>query len=204
MSKKPSTLANMLLALVVIAVVAAAALAGVYVLTKEPIENEKQKTVQKAMSDVLPNFDSGKGKIVSEKVAAREGDKNEVTVNLAYNADNTLFGAAVETYTDKAFSGTFTIMVGFDAEGTIIGTSVIKAAETPGLGDKIKTPEFSGQFAAKNMNPKSMGFNISVTKDEGEVDAITAATISSRAYCDAVNRAAEGYDKVLKKKGVIK
>ena len=95
-------------------------------------------------------------------------------------------------------------MVGFDAAGTIIGTSVIKASETPGLGDKIKTEEFSGQFAKKNINPKAAKFEIMVSKDGGEVDAITAATISSRAYCDAVNRAAKGYDMVLKKKGVVK
>ena len=204
MSKRTSTLANMLLALVVIAVVAAGALAGVYALTKDPIEQEKQKTVQKAMNDVLPKFDSKNGKIETVNVTAKQGDKQDVTVNLAYNADGSLFGAAVETYTDKAFSGTFTIMVGFDAEGTIIGTSVIKASETPGLGDKIKTEEFSGQFAKKNMNPKAAKFDIMVSKDGGEVDAITAATISSRAFCDAVNRAAKGYDEVLKKKGVTK
>jgi len=203
MSKKTSTLPNMLLALTVIAVVAAAALACVYALTKEPIEQEKQKTEQKAMNDVLPNFDSKKGKIEEVKVTCPD-DKQEVTVYLAYNADSSLFGAAVKTYTDKAFSGTFTIMVGFDAEGTIIGTSVIEASETPGLGDKIKTEEFSGQFASKKINPRSTDYGISVKKDGGDVDAITAATISSRAYCDAVNRAAEGYDLVLKKKGVIK
>lgn len=206
MSKKASTLPNMLLALVVIAVVAAGALAAVYALTKDPIEEQQKKIVEEAIVNVLPGFDNQKGKIETEKLIARDGDKQEVTVNLASNADGTIFGAAVETYTDKAFGGMFTIMVGFDAEGNVLGTSVIKAAETPGLGDKIKSDEFAGQFknTDKKINPKGSNFDIRVKKDGGEVDAITAATISSRAFCDAVNRAAKGYDKVLKKKGVTK
>lgn len=206
MSKKASTLPNMLLALVVIAVVAAGALAAVYALTKDPIEVQQKKIVEEAIVNVLPGFDNQKGKIETEALIAREGDKQEVTVNLACNADGTVFGAAVETYTDRAFDGKFTIMVGFDAEGNVIGTSVIKASETPGLGDKIKSDEFAGQFKNKDkkINPKSSNFDIKVKKDGGEVDAITAATISSRAFCDAVNRAAEGYDKVLKQKGVTK
>lgn len=200
MSKKQSTLANMLLSLTVIAVVAAAALGGVYALTKGSIDKVQADKTQKAMQDVLPNF---KGDIESIDVTAREKDKNPVKVNLAYNKDKSLFGAAVETYTDKAFGGTFTIMVGFDSEGTIIGTSVINAAETPGLGDKIKTEKFNGQFAEKKLNPqKAKDGELKVTKEGGEVDAITAATISSRAFCDAVNRASEAYNKVLKQKGL--
>lgn len=199
MSKKPSTLVNMLLALAVIAVVAAGALAGVYVLTKDAIDKEQQKKSQTAMEQVLPKF---QGTTEAVPVQARQGDKNDVTVNLAYNNDGSLFGAAVETYTDKAFGGSFTIMVGFDAEGTIIGTAVVKAAETPGLGDKIKTEKFNGQFAKKQLRPWDVDGGLSVTKDGGQVDAITAATISSRAFCDAVNRAAEAYQKVLNQKGV--
>lgn len=191
----------MLLALTVIAVVAAAALAAVYVVTKPAIEQQQQEKIQKAMMEVLPGF---KGKTESVKLLANQDDKSEVTVNLAYNADGSLFGAAVETYTDKAFSGSFTVMVGLDANGTIIGTSVINAAETPGLGDNIKSPAFSGQFAKNKMNPKNSDFDLKVKKDGGEVDAITAATISSRAYCDAINRAAKAYDTVLKQKGAAK
>ena len=214
MSKKASTLPNMLLALVVIAVVAAGALAAVYAVTKGPIEEQQQNKVKEAIVKVLPGFDNQKGNknIVHDTVTAIDGDKHDVIVHCAYINDTTLFGAAVETYTDKAFGGEFTIMVGFDAEGNVIGTSVIKAAETPGLGDKIKSDEFAGQFDVTNkskynnkLNPRSFGEKgLTVKKDGGEVDAITAATISSRAFCDAVNRAAKGYDKILEKKGVSK
>ncbi len=191
----------MLLALAVIAVIASGALAAVYVLTKGSIDQVNEEKTQTAMTNVLPNFDGTTEKI---EIQARESDKTPVIVNLAYNKDGSLFGAAVETYTDKAFGGTFTIMVGFDTTGVIIGTAVIKAAETPGLGDKIKTEKFSGQFVEKKLRPWDAP--LAVTKDQGQVDAITAATISSRAYCDAVNRAAEAYKKVLdqKKKGATK
>lgn len=191
----------MLLALAVIAVIASGALAAVYVLTKGSIDQVNEEKTQMAMTNVLPNFDGTTEKV---EIQARESDKTPVIVNLAYNKDGSPFGAAVETYTDKAFGGTFTIMVGFDTTGVIIGTAVIKAAETPGLGDKIKTEKFSGQFVEKKLRPWDAP--LAVTKDQGQVDAITAATISSRAYCDAVNRAAEAYKKVLdqKKKGATK
>ena len=189
MSKKESTLTNMILSLVLIAALAAAALAGVYLLTKDSIDNVQKEKKQSALNAVLPGFD---GQIFPVPTTV-PGDKEPVTVNVAVNKDNTLFGAAVETYTNKAFGGTFTLMVGFDADGNILGTEVIKAAETPGLGDKINKNKsnFAEQFVS--MNPAASDFDLKVKKDGGEVDAITAATISSRAYCDAVNRAAKCY-----------
>ena len=96
-------------------------------------------------------------------------------------------GTAVKTYTTLGFSGKFWIMVGVDAEGKIYNTAVVEHFETPGLGDKMdeSKSKFPLQFIGKDPNV----FAISVKKDGGEVDAITAATISSRAFCDAVNRA---------------
>ena len=198
MSKKESTLTNMILSLTLIAVLAAAALAGVYLLTKESIDNVQVAKKQSALNAVLPGFD---GTIVPLPSLTLENEKDPVTVNVAVNKDNTLYGAAVETYTNKAFGGTFTLMVGFDADGNILGTEVIKAAETPGLGDKINKNKsnFAEQFVS--MNPASVDYDLKVKKDGGEVDAITAATISSRAYCDAVNRAAKAFY-AAKKSGI--
>ena len=180
----------MIVSLALIAVLAAAALAGVYLLTKDSIDNVQAQKKQSALNAVLPGFD---GAIVPVPTTV-PGDKDPVTVNVAVNNDNTLFGAAVETYTNKAFGGTFTLMVGFDADGNILGTEVIKAAETPGLGDKKNKSNFAEQFVS--MNPSAANFELKVKKDGGEVDAITAATISSRAYCDAVNRAAVAFQGV--------
>lgn len=188
----------MILSLTLIAVLAAAALAGVYLLTKEAIDNVQVAKKQSALNAVLPGFD---GTIVPLPSLTLENEKDPVTVNVAVNKDNTLYGAAVETYTNKAFGGTFTLMVGFDADGNILGTEVIKAAETPGLGDKINKNKsnFAEQFVS--MNPASVDYDLKVKKDGGEVDAITAATISSRAYCDAVNRAAKAFY-AAKKSGI--
>jgi len=76
-------------------------------------------------------------------------------------------------------------MAGFMPDGTIAGISVLDHKETPGLGTKMTEPGFKGQFTGKNPGE----FMLKVKKDGGQVDAITAATISSRAFCDAVQRA---------------
>jgi electron transport complex protein RnfG len=76
-------------------------------------------------------------------------------------------------------------MAGFKPDGTIINISVLQQKETPGLGTKISDPGFKDQFMEKN----PADFQLKVIKDGGQVDAITAATISSRAFCDAIERA---------------
>ena len=190
MAKKESTLLQLVLTLTLIAVTAGIALAAVYTLTKGPIEQSQQKKKNEAINQVLPNF-QGELKRCSYLV---EGDKDSVVLYMAYQNDGKLFGAAVETYTNKAFSGRFDIMVGLDAEGKVLGTSVLKHSETPGLGAKITDTgsNFIKQFEGKN----PAATPLKVKKDGGEVDAITAATISSRAFCDAVNRAATAFKKV--------
>lgn len=206
MSKKQSTLFNMILSLALIAVVAAGALAAVYLVTKPSIDEQKSAKKAAALEKVLPGFDLKKNGTEEVAVPVRN-DKDTtkmdtVRVYMARQADGQLFGAAVESFTNKAFSGSFTIMVGFDNEGNILGSEVIAAAETPGLGDKIKD-EGNGSFRSQfpKMNPSQSNFELKVKKDGGEVDAITAATISSRAYCDAVNRAAKAYAQAIEMKG---
>ncbi len=189
MGKKESSLFQLIISLTLITFVAAAALSVVYVLTKTPIEQSQQKKKNDAIAKVLPNFN---GEIKEQKVLL-EGDKDSVTLYVAYES-NVLYGVAIETYTDKAFSGTFSIMVGFDADGNIIGTEVIQANETPGLGDKIDKNKSDFPLQFKGKNPKN--FNLKVKKDGGDVDAITAATISSRAFADAIQRAYHSFLKL--------
>jgi electron transport complex protein RnfG len=81
-------------------------------------------------------------------------------------------------------------MVGILADGTLKNISVLQHAETPGLGSKMSEPAFKDQFNDKRAD----SFNFKVKKDGGDVDAITAATISSRAFCDAVNRALSTFE----------
>ncbi len=184
MANKPeSTFINMVVRLLVIVAVSGAILGAVYVQTFDTIAAAKQAKLEAAIGKVVPQFDT----LNIYKVKPATG-KDSITFYQAFNAGEKV-GTAVATYTEKGFSGVFKIMVGFDTEGAIINTAVLEHKETPGLGDKmdIKKSDWSTQFNGKN----PANYKLSVTKDKGDVDAITAATISSRAFCDAVDRAYE-------------
>jgi electron transport complex protein RnfG len=194
MAKQENSIFQLILSLAGITVVAAILLAAGYMVTKEPIEKMKIEKNNAAKIAVLPGFNTETGTLTELNIFSEELN-DSLTVTLAY-MDNLLFGAAIATYTNKAFSGRFNIMVGFDKEGRVLNTEVLGHQETPGLGDKIdkKKSAFPLQFAGKNPNIKPLV----VKKDGGEVDAITAATISSRAFCDAVNNASKVFQKALK------
>jgi len=185
---KESSFKNMVLTLLVISFFAAAALAGVYLVTLAPIGAAKAAKINEAIQKVVPTFDNNPGEEVYKM--AVDGD----TLRL-YPArkGGKLVGTAIETFTNKGFAGHFTLMVGLLPDGTIKSVEVLAHKETPGLGDKMEKSKsnFSVQFEGKN--PKT--FKMMVKKDGGDVDAITASTITSRAFTDAVNRAYEAYMK---------
>ncbi len=182
MAKKESTLWQLVLSLTTITALAAVALTVVYSLTKEPIKAIEIEKNNKAKMDVLPGFDLNKGKFVDTKVKL-EAIEDSIAMTLAYQ-DNVLFGAAVQTFTNMAFSGRFDIMVGFDIDGNILETAVLSHKETPGLGDKIDKSKSDFPLQFIGLNPATD--QLVVTKDGGPIDAITASTITSRAFCDAI------------------
>ncbi len=186
-SKKESNFVNMVLALVMVSVVAALALGSVYMLTKKPIALAQKRKQEAAIKAVLPAFDHVKG------VKVPDADGNDSLLFNVATKDGKLVGIAVNTYTDKGFGGKIKAMIGFLPNGTIYNTSILELKETPGLGTKLQKSksDFPNQFKGKN--PKT--FQLKVTKDGGDVDAITAATISSRAFCDAVQRAYDTFEK---------
>ncbi len=186
---KNDSIWRLVIVLTCISLLAALALTGVYALTKGPIEQGQKEKKEKALQAVLPDYE---GTVIDTVIV--DGDNEEIPVHLAIGKDGELCGAGIETYTKKAFAGRFDLMVGFDADGAIVNTEVLKAGETPGLGDKINKDksEFAMQF--NHQNPAD--FKLVVKKDGGDVDAITAATISSRAYCDAVQRAYDVFMKI--------
>ncbi|MFC2115531.1 RnfABCDGE type electron transport complex subunit G [Bacteroidota bacterium] len=192
MAKKESTFTNMVLTLFLVTLIASTALALVYEVTKGPIAEAKRIKKMNAISEVVPEFDNDPGSEM-KKLGL---DKDTLYFYHARMGDE-LSGIAVESFTNLGFSGLVRIMVGFLPDGSIHDISVLEHAETPGLGDKIiKSKSFdkntglswSSQFKGKN--PEH--FILKVKKDDGEVDAITAATITSRAFCDAVQRAYNG------------
>ena len=181
---KESTFINMSVTLFAVCLIASAVLGGVYAVTKAPIEAAQLAKINGAIGGVVPAFDN-----------APSDDKFEVEVNgkksVVYPAKNggEIVGYAIEASTSIGFGGNITLMVGFTPDGAIVKTSVISHAETPGLGAKITESEshFVTQFEGKN--PADPNFKLSVKKDGGSVDAITASTITSRAFCDAVSTA---------------
>lgn len=188
MAKLESSFKNMVLVLTTITVVATVALSSVYSLTKEPIAASKKAKKENAIKEVLP---SGV-KIKQTDTIYIEGIIEPFLVYKAYSG-NEFIGVAVQSFSKNGFNGEIKIMVGFDKEGNIINYSVLDQKETPGLGDKMGT-----WFKTEKGNQNIRGLNgtknnLTVTKDGGEVDAITAATISSRAFLESIRYAYIAY-----------
>lgn len=173
-----STLINMVAVLFTITLIASAGVGAVNMITVEPIAAAKAAATEAALGVVLPAFD----KTESEELTI---DEMPIVVYTATNAGQTV-GYAVETMTKSGFSGVVKLMVGFLPDGTINNVNVLQQAETPGLGTKMCD---EGNPLLAGVQGKEGTATFRVKKDGGEVDALTAATISSRAYLDAVNRA---------------
>lgn len=185
--KKESTLINMLLALFVITAVSGGVLGLVYGFTKDTIAEVDMKKNQKAIQEVLPL--EGNVTYQADTMSfTYEGVASQFPCNLAYDDNGNFKGAAIKT-SEGGFGGKIDLMVGILADGTIKGTSVLSHSETPGLGANM-TGKFKDQFIDKN--PAS--FTLKVKKDGGDVDAITAATITSRAFSKAVDKAYQAFE----------
>lgn len=196
MAKRESTFTNMVVTLILVTGIAAAALGFVYDFTKEPIEAAKLKAQTEAITQVLPEFDELGD---SYKILTDEGG-DSLEIFPAYKGGE-LVGTAIKTYTKEGFSGLISVMAGVDKDGNFSGYSILEHAETPGLGSKMD-PWFKTEKGNQNVigkNPETTDFH--VTKDGGQIDAITASTISSRAFLDAMRRAYEAYKKDDKTSG---
>lgn len=181
-----STLKNMTAVLFGITLVASAGVGVVNRITEEPIAKAKEAATIAALNEVLPAFDE-------TTTEALTIDELPITVYTATKGDE-VAGYAVETMTKKGFGGNVRLMVGFTPAGEVINVNVLEQSETPGLGTKMADEGNPLITSFKGKNPADM--NMAVKKDGGDVDALTAATISSRAYVDAVNRAWEAYKNV--------
>lgn len=180
--KAKSTLFNMLLSLTLIALVAAAALAFVNKITKDPIALAQQKKKEAAIKAVLPPFETIKEVIIDND-----------TLTTAFDAEGRVVGMAVGAASEKGFGGRLGLMVGFDTTGAISGYQVLETAETPGLGAKAGTwfqKDGKGCIIGKNAAD-----GLKVKKDGGDVDAISGSTITSRAFCEAINNAYNTFQK---------
>lgn len=157
--------------LCVICVVCALLLGVVNNLTKDRIAEAKGGKNNSAMAEVLPYS----GKYVQVEYAGSDS-----SVDAVYEAEGT--GYVVQVSPSGSFSGTRTIMVGVNSDGTVAGVTIVDSKETQGLGDNAKDPEWRSQFVGKTGT-------VQVTDDGGEINAITGATITSRAVCAGINSA---------------
>lgn len=192
--KKKDTFINMVVSLFAITIVSGFALGFVNDATVGPIKEAKIAKKVNALKLVLPEFDNNP--VDDVLLIKSEFAKDSVEVYPAFS-NNEFVGAAVIGSTEKGFSGLIKIMVGFKPDGTIQNIEVLEQKETPGLGTKMKDDKFIAQFRDKN--PSS--FNVKPTKDQGEVDALTGATITTRAFGEAVQMA---FDEFMKNNSSIK
>jgi electron transport complex protein RnfG len=179
MKKLKSSLTNMLVVLTVITIVAAGVLASVNAVTAPQIEKIDEENLAAGIKAVMGSDDIQ----VSEP-----WEVDNFTAYDINDKDGNLLGKAVVTV-ENGFGGPLKVLVGFNVDGDILGYTVLEHAETPGLG--AKAGEWF-QDKIIGMNPGKNKFTVS--KDGGEVDAITASTITSRAFLRAIQNA---YDKII-------
>ena len=179
----------MVLVLTGVAVIMGGILAFVNHLTEGPINEQKAKALADGIKSVMGVSDL----TVSKTDTVRQnvnGKELTYVIYQAQDANKKDLGAAVES-TTGGFGGDLKVLVGFDPEGKILGYTLLEHAETPGLGAKADKWFQKGEKG--DIIGKSPAEPLSVSKDGGKVDAITASTITSRAFLLAVNNAYNAY-----------
>jgi electron transport complex protein RnfG len=178
-------IAKLVVSLTAISAVCAAVLAVVNAATKERIANLATLKANNAARAVLP-------KSVKAIVPRQDPANNDITAFIGYadDAKTKIAGYAVPGITAKGYGGTIRLMVGLNPDRTVISYQVLAAGETPGLGSNLSLPAFIARF--KDL-PAA---DVAVTKDGGSIEALTSATITSRAVCDAVADAARRIDRI--------
>ena len=174
MEKLKSSLTNMLVVLTVIAIIAAGVLASVNAVTAPQIEKINAENLAAGIKAVMGS---------DEIQVSAPWEKDAFVVYDINDKAGAKLGKAVVT-SENGFSGAIKVLVGFNTEGDILGYTVLEHAETPGLGAKANE-WFQDKIVG--MNPGKSNFTVS--KDGGDVDAITASTITSRAFLKAIQNA---------------
>ena len=192
MKKLESSLLNMVLVLTGVAVVMGGILSYVNHLTEGPIAKQKTKVLADGIKSVMGVDDVTVAKTDTVKQNDDKGKELTYIIYQTKDAKGQDLGAAVES-TTGGFGGDLKVLVGFDPEGKILGYTLLEHAETPGLGAKADKWFQKGQKG--DIIGKSPANPLTVSKDGGQVDAITASTITSRAFLLAVNNAYNAYYK---------
>ncbi len=170
--------AKMLVTLTLFGLVAGLLLAATFKITQAPIAAARQQEELGALKRVLPECDND---VVAD---ARTVTVNGVSWRFFVARRAGAFAGAAFRSSAPGYGGPIDVLVGVGSDGAIRGLEVLSAEkETPGLGAKVRDPDFRTRFCGK-LAAQAAG--LAVRKDGGDIDAITGATISSRAVCKAV------------------
>ena len=174
----------MIAAMLITAICSAAAIGYVYQLTKEPIAKSQNYKIIQALEEIIGTFDNNP---LEEKTTLSES-KSEL---YPARENDEITSVAIKSSSNDGFGGKIELLIGILMDGTITGYKIIEHSETPGLGDKVTEPKFGSQFVGLNAHND----NFNLKNDGGEIDAVTGATISSRAVVGAVKKAVDAYNK---------
>lgn len=182
----------MVIVLVGVALITGAILAYVNNITTGPIQEQAEKTLTDGIKKVMGG---GELKVASNDTIRQmvNGKEAIFIIHTTQDTKGNALGSAVES-TTSGFGGDLKVLVGFNQEGNILGYTILQTAETPGLGAKAEgwfQKDGKGSIIGKNPSTD----NLTVSKDGGSVNAITASTITSRAFLLAVNNAYNAYKK---------
>ena len=193
MKKLQSTLPNMVVVLTAVAVISGAVLASVNHATEAPIKAQGEKTLAEGIKNVMATEDL---QVAWEDTIRLDinGKEQAFVVHHVNDAQGNALGAAVES-TTMGFGGDLKVLVGFSGDDKILGYTVLQHAETPGLGAKADVWFKNEAAPTNNIMGRTMDAAkpLTVSKDGGEINAITASTITSRAFLNAVNQAYSAY-----------
>jgi electron transport complex protein RnfG len=191
MKKLDSSLKNLLLVLTGITVISVGLLAYVNELTQVPIAEANVKALNEALKNVAPEFTNNPVSECDTIFGEKNGKKTIDFIIYPVKNGDQLVGTAVESGA-LGFGGELKVLVGFDTEGNIYDYSLLSHSETPGLGSKASDWFREGNKGSiKGLNPGIK--SLTVSKDGGDIDAITASTITSRAFLSAINKAYAAY-----------
>ncbi|MBQ8465341.1 MAG: RnfABCDGE type electron transport complex subunit G [Alphaproteobacteria bacterium] len=185
MARKNKEMTRLIKVILTVAVVSGLVLSFIHLLTEKPIQEAQNKLISESMKEVVAaEFNNEPFK---EKIIVKRG-KAKYTIYPA-RQDGYVTSLIMKTHSNKGYGGRLDVLVGFSLDGAVGNYKVIKHQETPGLGSKVNDESFKKNIIGKKPNEESF----KVRQDGGEIDAITGATITSRALIDAIQRAYQGY-----------
>ena len=174
--------------LTAITLIAGLLLGVVYEVTKAPIATANEKAKKEAWQAVFPDADLNDFEAVDvdEKISASVADSlgEKVAVDEVCSVGDE--GYVITVTDSEGYGGDIQVTVGITSDGTVNGVSILSISETAGLGMKAKEPSFYEQY----VGVQTSQFYVSKDGGDGEpIDAISGATITSRAMTGAVNEA---------------